>query len=84
MMRFEEAGFTAIEATSHSPAGRIPEKVAFWKPQMEMLFGNVLRRASDMDRGAIDAAMFETLSPYIEDGHFQVPICFHVLSAKRA
>ncbi|MDG4718183.1 MULTISPECIES: class I SAM-dependent methyltransferase [Thalassospira] len=84
MMRLEAAGFTGITATSHSPAGRIPEKVPFWKPQMDMLFGNVLRRASDMDRGAIDAAMFETLSPYIEDGHFQVPICFHVLSGKRA
>lgn len=84
MMRLEEAGFSSIEATSHSPAGRIPEKAAFWKPQMDMLFGNVLRNASDMDRGAIDAAMFETLSPYIEDGHFQVPICFHVLSGKRA
>ncbi|WP_336081916.1 class I SAM-dependent methyltransferase [Thalassospira sp. CH_XMU1448-2] len=84
MMRLEDAGFTDIAATTHSPAGRIPEKVAFWKPQMDMLFGNVLRTASDMDRGAIDAAMFETLSPYIEDGHFQVPICFHVLSAKRA
>lgn len=84
MMRLEEAGFSSIEATSHNPAGRIPEKAAFWKPQMDMLFGNVLRNASDMDRGAIDAAMFETLSPYIEDGHFQVPICFHVLSGKRA
>ena len=84
MDRMETAGFTGITATTHSPAGRIPEKVPFWKPQMDMLFGNVLRDASDMDRGAIDAAMFETLSPYIEDGHFQVPICFHVLSGKRA
>lgn len=83
MNRLEEAGFTGIEATSHNPAGRIPETAAFWKPQMDMLFGNILRDASDMDMGAINAAMFETLSPYIEDGHFQVPICFHVLSAKR-
>ncbi|CAM3467524.1 class I SAM-dependent methyltransferase [Thalassospira profundimaris] len=84
MMRFEKAGFTGIEATTHSPAGRIPENAPFWKPQMDMLFGNVLRKSSDMEVGAINAAMFETLAPYIEDGHFQVPICFHVLSAKRA
>jgi SAM-dependent methyltransferase len=84
MMRLEEAGFTGIEATSHSPAGRIPETAPFWKPQMDMLFGNVLRKSSDMEVGAINAAMFETLAPYIEDGHFQVPICFHVLSGTRA
>lgn len=84
MMRLESAGFTGIEATSHSPAGRIPETAAFWKPQMDMLFGNVLRKSSDMEVGAINAAMFETLAPYIEDGYFQVPICFHVLSATRS
>ena len=81
--RMETAGFTNIAATTHSPAGRIPETAAFWKPQMDMLFGNVLRNASDMAMGSINAAMFETLSPYIEDGHFQVPICFHVLSGTR-
>lgn len=81
--RMESAGFTGIAATSHSPAGRIPETAAFWKPQLDMLFGNVLRNASDMDRGAIDAAMFEALSPYIAEAHFQVPICFHVLSGTR-
>ncbi|WP_022731982.1 class I SAM-dependent methyltransferase [Thalassospira lucentensis] len=80
MMRLESAGFRGIQATTHSPAGRIPETVAFWKPQMDMLFGHILREASDMEMGALNAAMFETLSPYIEDGHFQVPICFHVLS----
>lgn len=84
MMRLENEGFTGIEATSHSPAGRIPETAPFWKPQMDMLFGNVLRKSSDMEVGAINAAMFETLAPYIEDGHFQVPICFHVLSGTRA
>lgn len=84
MMRLEEAGFTGIEATSHSPAGRIPETAPFWKPQMDMLFGNILRQSSDMEVGAINAAMFETLAPYIEDGHFQVPICFHVLTGTKA
>lgn len=83
MDRFETAGFSGITATTHSPAGRIPETVAFWKPQMDMLFGNILREASDMEVGAINAAMFEALSPYVEDGHFQVPICFHVLTGTR-
>jgi SAM-dependent methyltransferase len=83
MMRLEKAGFTGIEATSHSPAGRIPDTAAFWKPQMDMLFGHILRQSSDIEVGAINAAMFETLAPYIEDGHFQVPICFHVLSGTR-
>ena len=78
--RMENAGFSNITTTSHSPAGRIPETAPFWKPQMDMLFGHVLRKASDMDMGAINAAMFETLSPYIKDGYFQVPICFHVIS----
>jgi len=84
MDRMESAGFTNIAATSHSPAGRIPETAPFWKPQMDMLFGHILRKASDMKMGAINAAMFETLSPYIEDNHFQVPICFHVLSGTRS
>ncbi|MBC05879.1 methyltransferase domain-containing protein [Thalassospira sp.] len=82
--RLKNAGFSDVTDSSHSPAGRIPETAPFWKPQMDMLFGNILRKSSDMEVGAINAAMFETLAPYIEDGHFQVPICFHVLSGTRA
>lgn len=78
--RMAQAGFGDITLTTHNPAGRIPERAAFWKPQMEMLFGPQLRKASDAERGAIDAAMFEALRPYVTDGHFQVPICFHVLA----
>lgn len=78
--RMARAGFGDVTLTTHSPAGRIPERAAFWKPQMEMLFGPQLRKASDAERGAIDAAMFEALRPYVTDGHFQVPICFHVLA----
>lgn len=78
--RMARAGFGDITITTHSPAGRIPERAAFWKPQMEMLFGPQLRKASDAERGAIDAAMFEALCPYVTDGYFQVPICFHVLA----
>ena len=74
------AGFGDVTLTTHSHAGRIPERAAFWKPQMEMLFGPQLRAATDAERGAIDAAMFEALRPYVTDGHFQVPICFHVLA----
>ncbi len=77
--RMARAGFGDITVTTHNPAGRIPERTAFWKPQMEMLFGPQLRAATDAERGAIDAAMFEALRPYVTDGHFQVPICFHVL-----
>ncbi len=79
-VRMAQAGFGDVTITTHSPAGRIPERAAFWKPQMEMLFGPQLRKASDAERGAIDAAMFEALRPYVTDGHFQVPICFHVLA----
>jgi len=78
--RMARAGFGDVTLTTHSPAGRIPERAAFWKPQMEMLFGPQLRAATDAERGAIDAAMFEALRPYVTDGHFQVPICFHVLA----
>ncbi|MCC9624029.1 methyltransferase domain-containing protein [Thalassospira sp. MA62] len=81
--RFEKAGFHDASAQTYTPAGRIPETTAFWKPQMDMLFGHILRDASDMEVGAINAAMFETLSPYIEDAHFQVPICFHVITGTR-
>ncbi|MAZ34256.1 MAG: hypothetical protein CMO06_14020 [Thalassospira sp.] len=78
--RMVRAGSGDVTITTHNPAGRIPERAAFWKPQMEMLFGPQLRKASDAERGAIDAAMFEALRPYVTDGHFQVPICFHVLA----
>lgn len=78
-VRLARAGFGDVTITTHNPAGRIPERVAFWKPQMEMLFGPQLRATTDTERGAIDAAMFEALRPYVTDGHFQVPICFHVL-----
>jgi len=78
--RMARAGFGDVTLTTHSPAGRIPERTAFWKPQMEMLFGPQLRAATDAERGAIDTAMFEALRPYVTDGHFQVPICFHVLA----
>ncbi len=78
--RTARAGFGDVAIATHNPAGRIPERAAFWKPQMEMLFGPQLRKASDAERGAIDAAMFEALRPYVMDGHFQVPICFHVLA----
>lgn len=78
--RMVRAGFGDVTVTTHNPAGRIPERAAFWKPQMEMLFGPQLRKASDAEHGAIDAAMFEALRPYVTDGHFQVPICFHVLA----
>jgi len=78
--RMIRAGFGDVTITTHNPAGRIPERAAFWKPQMEMLFGPQLRAATDAERGAIDAAMFEALRPYVADGHFQVPICFHVLA----
>ncbi|KZB51611.1 hypothetical protein AUP41_07195 [Thalassospira xiamenensis] len=78
--RMARAGFGDITITTHNPAGRIPERAAFWKPQMEMLFGPQLRKASDTERGAIDAAMFEVLRPYVTDGYFQVPIFFHVLA----
>ncbi|WP_341363408.1 methyltransferase domain-containing protein [Thalassospira sp. SN3W] len=78
--RMAQVGFGDVTLTTHNPAGRIPERAAFWKPQMEMLFGPQLRKASDAERGAIDAAMFEALRPYVTDGHFQVPICFHVLA----
>ena len=81
--RMTAAGFKDVWAKTHSPAGRIPANAAFWKPQMDMLFGNILREASDMEMGAINAAMFEVLTPYIEDDYFQVPICFHVLSGTR-
>lgn len=79
-VRMAQAGFGNVTLTTHNPAGRIPERAAFWKPQMEMLFGPQLRKASDAERGAIDAAMFEALRPYVTDGHFEVPICFHVLA----
>ena len=78
--RMARAGFGDVTLTTHSPAGRIPERTAFWKPQMEMLFGPQLRAATDAERGAIDTAMFEALRPYVTDGYFQVPICFHVLA----
>lgn len=77
--RMARAGFGDVAIATHNPAGRIPERAAFWKPQMEMLFGPQLRAATDAERGAIDTAMFEALRPYVTDGHFQVPICFHVL-----
>ncbi|SOB95255.1 class I SAM-dependent methyltransferase [Thalassospira xiamenensis] len=78
--RMVRAGFGDVTITTHNPAGRIPERAAFWKPQMEMLFGPQLRAATDAERGAIDAAMFKVLRPYVTDGYFQVPICFHVLA----
>ncbi|WP_417814721.1 class I SAM-dependent methyltransferase [Thalassospira alkalitolerans] len=78
--RMRDAGFSDVSLSNHKPAGRIPERAAFWKPQMEMLFGHHLRNASDSARGTIDGAMFEALRPHIEDGHFRVPMCFHVLS----
>lgn len=78
--RMAQAGFGDVTISTHNPAGRIPERAAFWKPQMEMLFGPQLRAATDAERGAIDAAMFEALRPYVTDGYFQVPICFHVLA----
>jgi len=78
--RMARAGFGDVTVTTHNPAGRIPERAAFWKPQMEMLFGPQLRAATDAERGAIDTAMFEVLRPYVTDGYFQVPICFHVLA----
>ncbi|WP_417814007.1 class I SAM-dependent methyltransferase [Thalassospira alkalitolerans] len=78
--RMRDAGFSDVSLSNHKPAGRIPERAAFWKPQMEMLFGHHLRDASDSARGTIDGAMFEPLRPHIEDGHFRVPMCFHVLS----
>jgi len=78
--RMARAGFGDVTITTHNPAGHIPERAAFWKPQMEMLFGPQLRAATDAERGAIDTAMFEVLHPYVTDGHFQVPICFHVLA----
>lgn len=81
--RMVRAGFGDITITTHNPAGRIPERAAFWKPQMEMLFGPQLRAATDAEREAIDAAMFEALRPYVADGHFQVPICFHVLAGEK-
>ncbi|MFC4235242.1 class I SAM-dependent methyltransferase [Thalassospira xianhensis] len=81
--RVVRAGFGDVTITTHNPAGRIPERAAFWKPQMEMLFGPQLRAATDAERGAIDAAMFEALRPYLTDGHFQVPICFHVLAGAK-
>jgi len=78
--RMVRGGFGDVAITTHNPAGRIPERAAFWKPQMEMLFGPQLRAATDAERGAIDTAMFEALRPYVTDGYFQVPICFHVLA----
>tara|TARA_R110001583_G_scaffold17679_1_gene71187 strand:- start:39617 stop:40531 length:915 start_codon:yes stop_codon:yes gene_type:complete len=81
--RMKKAGFTDISLATHAPVGRIPAKAAFWRPQMEMLFGPYLRNAGANKSFAIDAAMGAELSQHIEDAHFRVPMCFHILSGCR-
>ncbi|WP_085580911.1 class I SAM-dependent methyltransferase [Thalassospira mesophila] len=81
--RMGKAGFDDIVVTSHRPCGRIPHNSAFWRPQMEMLFGPQLRNASPAARDAIDAAIRTKLSHYIKDDHFRVPMCFHIIAGSK-
>lgn len=80
MDRMKAAGFDDVTISTHQPAGRIPQTAAFWKPQMEMLFGHHLRALPDVMREKIDQAMFDALSSHIAEDHFRVPMCFHVFS----
>ncbi|MFH1805442.1 MAG: methyltransferase domain-containing protein [Pseudomonadota bacterium] len=81
--RMESAGFVEVGITTHTPVGRIPETAAFWVPQLEMLFGHVMRSATPGQIESIHSAMFDRLRPHIEDGHFRVPMCFHVVSGRK-
>ncbi|MDP2698697.1 class I SAM-dependent methyltransferase [Thalassospira sp.] len=80
--RLERAGFAGVDITTHRPVGRIPETAAFWVPQLEMLFGHVMRSATPGQIESIHSAMSDRLRPHIADGHFRVPMCFHVVSGK--
>jgi len=81
--RMRKAGFTDISLSTRAPVGRIPENAAFWRPQMEMLFGPYLRHAGEKRCLAIDAAMRAELAQFVDEAYFRVPVCFHVLSGSR-
>ncbi|AUG53659.1 class I SAM-dependent methyltransferase [Thalassospira marina] len=81
--RLINAGFEDVSLVTHVPRGRIPQAARFWRPQMEMLFGPHMRKADAAAQKAIDERMHANLSQHIEDAHFRVPMCFHILSGSR-
>ncbi len=81
--RLINAGFEDVSLVTHVPCGRIPATAPFWRPQMEMLFGCLLRNATIEQGREIDDLMRASLSQHIEDAYFRVPMCFHVLSGRR-
>ena len=80
----EAAGFTGVEQIELRYTPRIPERVKFWLPQMDMMMGNRLANATETDREAITDAVEKGFAAYLKDGEYHLTLHARVVAGDRA
>lgn len=77
---FESAGFSAVTEEEHRFNTLAPLDKPFWRPQVAMGFGHIVRDRDAAAHAAIDQAMHRRLESFREDGGYRVKALLRIVT----